>query len=109
MVFVLNEYNIFEIVNINIVFLIPCSQKSNLNQNKKDMAVDAEFSLNIISDLTYSNIWNSFLEKIRIQISDIAYDTWFSETKLINLNTLIRRGMELNRRSLIKKGEGTSP
>lgn len=31
-------------------------------------------------------IWNSFLEKIKNQISDIAYDTWFSETKLINLN-----------------------
>lgn len=30
-------------------------------------------------------IWNSFLEKIRSQISDIAYDTWFSETKLISL------------------------
>ena len=30
-------------------------------------------------------IWNSFLEKIRNQISDIAYDTWFSETKLISL------------------------
>ena len=33
-----------------------------------------------------NNIWNSFLEKIKLQISDIAYDTWFSETKLINLN-----------------------
>ena len=30
-------------------------------------------------------IWNSFLEKIRNQISDIAFDTWFSETKLISL------------------------
>lgn len=33
-----------------------------------------------------NNIWNSFLEKIKVQISDIAYDTWFSETKLIDLN-----------------------
>lgn len=33
-----------------------------------------------------NNIWNSFLEKIKVQISDIAYDTWFSETKLISLN-----------------------
>lgn len=32
-----------------------------------------------------NGIWNSFLEKIRNQISDIAYDTWFSETKLISL------------------------
>lgn len=33
-----------------------------------------------------NNIWNSFLDKIKLQISDIAYDTWFSETKLISLN-----------------------
>ena len=32
------------------------------------------------------SIWNSFLEKIKSQISDIAYETWFSETKLINLD-----------------------
>ena len=32
------------------------------------------------------NIWNSFLEKIKLQISDIAYETWFKETKLINLD-----------------------
>ena len=31
-------------------------------------------------------IWNSFLEKIKSQISDIAYETWFKETKLINLD-----------------------
>ncbi|MBQ2947007.1 MAG: chromosomal replication initiator protein DnaA [Bacilli bacterium] len=33
-----------------------------------------------------NNIWNSFLEKIKVQISDIAFETWFSETKLISLN-----------------------
>ena len=48
-------YTFNDVVNIAL-------QKSNLNQNKKDMTVDAEFSLNIISDLTYSNIWNSFLK-----------------------------------------------
>lgn len=36
-----------------------------------------------------NNIWNSFLEKIKVQISDIAFETWFSETKLINLNNKI--------------------
>ena len=36
-----------------------------------------------------NNIWNSFLEKIKVQISDIAFDTWFSETKLISLNNKI--------------------
>ena len=33
-----------------------------------------------------NNIWNSFLDKIKVQISDIAFETWFSETKLISLN-----------------------
>lgn len=33
-----------------------------------------------------NSIWNSFLDRIKNQISDISYDTWFSETKLINLN-----------------------
>ena len=37
-------------------------QKANLNQNKKDLPGEAEFSLNVISDLTYSNIWNSFIK-----------------------------------------------
>ncbi len=32
------------------------------------------------------NMWKSFLEKIKLKISDIAYDTWFSETELINLD-----------------------
>ncbi len=32
-----------------------------------------------------NNIWNSFLNNIKLKINDIAYDTWFSETKLINL------------------------
>lgn len=36
-----------------------------------------------------NNIWNSFLEKIKVQISDIAFDTWFSETKLISLNNKV--------------------
>lgn len=36
-----------------------------------------------------NSIWNSFLEKIKLQISDISYETWFSETKLINLNNKI--------------------
>ena len=48
-------YTFNDVVNIAL-------QKSNLNQNKKDIPGDAEFSLNIISDLTYSNIWNSFLK-----------------------------------------------
>lgn len=37
-------------------------QKSSLVKNKKDVPGDVEFSLNVISDLTYSNIWNSFIK-----------------------------------------------
>ena len=34
-----------------------------------------------------NNIWNSFLEKIRNEIAKISYETWFAETKLINLES----------------------
>ena len=37
-------------------------QKSSLIKNKKEVPGDVEFSLNVISDLTYSNIWNSFIK-----------------------------------------------
>ena len=37
-------------------------QKTSILQNKKDVPGDVEFSLNVISDLTYSNIWNSFIK-----------------------------------------------
>lgn len=33
------------------------------------------------------NMWITFLEKIKSQISDIAYETWFSETKLIDISS----------------------
>ena len=33
-----------------------------------------------------NNMWNTFLNKIKDQISDIAFDTWFAETKLISLD-----------------------
>jgi len=32
-----------------------------------------------------NSIWNSFLEKIKNEIATISYETWFAETKLINL------------------------
>ena len=32
------------------------------------------------------NMWKSFLSRIKAQISDIAFDTWFAETKLISLD-----------------------
>ena len=32
-----------------------------------------------------NSIWNSFLDKIKPEISDLQYDTWFSETKLIEI------------------------
>ena len=48
-------YTFNDVVNVAL-------QRANLNQNKKDLPGDAEFSLNVISDLTYSNIWNSFIK-----------------------------------------------
>ena len=33
-----------------------------------------------------NSMWNSFLEKIKNQVSDITFETWFSETKLIKLD-----------------------
>ena len=33
-----------------------------------------------------NNMWNTFLNRIKDQISDIAFDTWFAETKLISLD-----------------------
>ncbi len=32
-----------------------------------------------------NNIWNLFLEKIKTQLPDFGFETWFAETKLINL------------------------
>ena len=37
-------------------------QRPGGTSNKKESFGDAEFSLNVISDLTYSNIWNSFIK-----------------------------------------------
>ena len=48
-------YTFNDVVNVAL-------QRAQLNQNKKDIPGDAEFSLNVISDLTYSNIWNSFIK-----------------------------------------------
>lgn len=35
--------------------------------------------------MNLENMWISFLEKIKQRISNISYETWFSETKLIDL------------------------
>ena len=34
-----------------------------------------------------NSMWITFLDKIKVQISDIAYETWFSETKLIDISS----------------------
>ena len=36
-------------------------------------------------------MWTTFLEKIKTQISDISYETWFSETKLIDISSGIAK------------------
>ena len=33
-----------------------------------------------------NSIWNSFLDKIKKEVANISYETWFAETKLVNLN-----------------------
>ena len=34
-----------------------------------------------------NSMWITFLEKIKTQIADISYETWFSETKLIDISS----------------------
>ena len=41
--------------------------------------------------MNLDNIWNEFLLKIKDKISPMLYDTWFSETKLINLDNNIAK------------------
>ncbi len=36
-------------------------------------------------DMDLESIWNSFLDKIKGQMNDISYETWFSESKLVYL------------------------
>ena len=36
--------------------------------------------------MNLDNMWKNFLEKIKNKINDIAYETWFSETKLVDLD-----------------------
>ena len=35
--------------------------------------------------MNLEHMWISFLEKIKNKISNISYETWFSETKLISI------------------------
>ncbi|MEG0909469.1 MAG: DnaA N-terminal domain-containing protein [Bacilli bacterium] len=35
--------------------------------------------------LDYNSIWNKFLEKIKTEIEPINYETWFEDTKLIEI------------------------
>ena len=41
--------------------------------------------------MDYDYIWNQFLKKIKNEIQDINYETWFEETKLIDINNNIAR------------------
>ena len=36
--------------------------------------------------MNLDNMWKSFLEKIKDKINEIAYETWFSDTRLISLD-----------------------
>ena len=35
--------------------------------------------------LNVNQLWNSFLEKINTKVSKISYDTWFANSKLIEI------------------------
>lgn len=41
--------------------------------------------------MNLDNMWISFLEKIKNKISNISYETWFSETKLIGIDNGIAK------------------
>lgn len=41
--------------------------------------------------MNLDNIWEKFLEKLKTKISNISYDTWFSETKLISIENGIAK------------------
>ena len=41
--------------------------------------------------MNLDNMWKSFLEKLKSKISNISYETWFSETKLISLDNGIAK------------------
>lgn len=38
-----------------------------------------------------NNMWTTFLSKIKMQVADITYETWFSETKLIDISSGIAK------------------
>lgn len=39
--------------------------------------------------MNMDNLWNNFLEKIKLKISSLSYDTWFKNTKLVSLDNNI--------------------
>ena len=38
-----------------------------------------------VNNLDYNLIWNKFLERIKQEIQPVNYETWFEETKLIEI------------------------
>lgn len=38
-----------------------------------------------VNNLDYNLIWNKFLERIKLEIQPVNYETWFEETKLIEI------------------------
>ena len=41
--------------------------------------------------MNLDNMWKSFLDKLKTKISNISYETWFSETRLISLDNGIAK------------------
>ena len=36
--------------------------------------------------MNIDNIWNKFLDLIKVRLSSLSYNTWFSSSKLVELN-----------------------
>ena len=46
------------------------------------------FTFGEMVDLNVDVLWQNFLEKIKNELSNLAYETWFSDTKLYKLDDL---------------------
>ena len=41
--------------------------------------------------MNIDDLWNSFLEKIKLRISSLSYETWFKNTKLVSLDNNVAK------------------
>ena len=56
--------------------------------------------------MNVEQLWNSFLEKIKLRVSKISYDTWFADSKLIEIKdnvAIVLVSMYVKKKSLKEK------